>query len=59
MINYALHTFQRVVFYVNSKNLRSQRALEKLGANRMDDSAKSWILPINKGVTFMINIPLS
>ncbi len=59
MINYVLQSFERVVFYVNPKNFRSQRALEKLGANRMEESARSWVLPMDKGVTFMIDIPLS
>lgn len=58
MINYVLQSFERVVFYVNSKNFRSQSALEKLGANRMKDFDKSWVLPNDKGVTFMINTPL-
>jgi len=59
MIDHALQSFERVVFYVNPKNFRSQRALEKLGAKRMDDFGKSWVLPKDKGVTFMIDAPLS
>lgn len=55
MINYALRFTEKVVFYVNSKNFRSQRALEKLGAIRVEDHSKPWVLSVEKGVTFVID----
>lgn len=59
MVNHALKSFKQVVFYVNSKNFRSQGALEKLAAARIEDFDKSWVLPSTKGVTFMIDTPLA
>ena len=59
MVNYALKFCKLVVFYVNLKNLRSQSALEKLGATKIDDFSKSWVLPAQKGVTFMIDSLIS
>ena len=58
MVNYALKFFKCVVFYVHSLNFRSQYALVKLGATRMDDFDKSWVLQKYKGITFMIDNPL-
>lgn len=54
MTNYALKFVNHVVFYVGEKNIRSQKAVEKLGAKRICDHDKSWILAKNKGVTFVI-----
>lgn len=59
MVNYALMSFEHVVFYVHSKNFRSQRALGKLGAMKIDDLGKSWVVPKDKGVTFVIDGPLN
>ena len=58
MINYALQYCKYVVFYVNSMNFRSQKAMEKLGAKRTEDTSKPWVLPKKKGVTFEIGMPL-
>lgn len=58
MVNYALQHFDRVVFYVNPKNHRSQRALEKLGAKRISNFERPWVLPKEKGVTFVIDSTL-
>ena len=58
MINYALQYCKYVVFYVNSMNFRSQKAMEKLGAKRTEDTSKSWVLPKEKGVTFEVGTPL-
>ena len=55
MINYALKAFDKVVFYVHAENYRSQRALEKLGALKIIDFGKSWVLPKERGVTFVID----
>lgn len=59
MVNYALQSQTAVVFYVNNLNYRSQRAMEKLGARRGEDTGISWVLPKEKGVTFIIDAPLS
>ena len=58
MINYALQYCKYVVFYVNAMNFRSLKAMEKLGAKRTEDTTESWVLPKEKGVTFMIDMPL-
>lgn len=59
MVNYALQYFDKVVFYVDPKNYRSQRALKKLGALKTDDPGKPWVLPKDKGLTFVIDTPFS
>lgn len=59
MVNYALQHCQVVLFYVNRFNYRSQRAMEKLGAQRITDTTKSWVLPEEKGVTFIIDTPIA
>ena len=55
MVNYALKSFKNVIFYVNSKNIRSQKALEKLGARKMQENERTWVLPMNKGFTYLID----
>lgn len=55
MVNYALESFKRIVFYVNPKNFRSQHALGKLGAKRITDPTKLWVLPADKGITYTID----
>ncbi len=58
MVNYALKSCKAVVFYVNSKNFRSQYALEKIGAKRLKGVKKSWVLPEEEGITYVISSPL-
>ncbi len=58
MINYALQDYKNVVFYVNPKNYRSQRAMEKLGARKMTYREKPWVLKEDMGVTYVIDSPL-
>lgn len=55
MIQYALDYFKNVIFYVDSKNYRSQRAVQKIGGKRIEDMGKPWVLPKQKGVTFVID----
>ena len=55
MINHALKYFKQVVFYVNEKNYRSQKALEKLGAVKITDYGLSWVLDPTTGLTYQIN----
>lgn len=59
MVNYALEYFTKVVFYVNPKNIRSQKAMEKLGARRMKYLEESWVLKEDIGVTYAIAVKLS
>jgi len=58
MVDHALHYFSNVVFYVNSKNFRSQRAMEKLGARKMRYQEKAWVLSEDIGITYHIDSPL-
>lgn len=58
MVNHALQYFEHVIFYVNPKNYRSQRAMEKLGAKKMADLEKSWVLAEAIGVTYAFNSKL-
>lgn len=58
MINYALQFCANVVFYVNPKNHRSQKAMEKLGAKRMIYHEKPWVLRENIGITYAIDSQL-
>jgi RimJ/RimL family protein N-acetyltransferase len=58
MVNHALEHFDLVVFYVNGKNLRSQKAMEKIGGWRIEDDTKSWVLSLEKGITYVIDEPL-
>ncbi|MGB5819238.1 MAG: GNAT family N-acetyltransferase [Saonia sp.] len=56
MLNYALATAKRVVFYVNVKNIRSQKALEKLGAMKMEYSNIPWVLDKStNGITYLVD----
>lgn len=55
MINYALQHFSNVIFYVNCKNYRSQRAMEKLGARKIKFPEKTWVLREDIGITYAID----
>lgn len=57
MVSDALRYFEFVIFYVNPKNYRSQRALKKLGAKRMAYPEKLWVLEESIGVTYATSIP--
>jgi len=58
MVNYALQHYVYVVFYIHGKNYRSQRAVQKLGAEKMTFPGKSWVLREDVGVTYLIDSPL-
>lgn len=58
MINYALQYCNQIVFYVNSKNYRSQKAVEKLGGRKMTYLEKPWVLHADVGQTYVIDRPL-
>lgn len=55
MINYALNYFKKVVFYVDEKNTRSQKALEKIGAIRSFEYDQSWVLKPSDGITYLVS----
>lgn len=55
MVNFALKSVDNVIFYVNPKNFRSQRAMEKLGARKLNFNERPWVLPEKIGFTFMID----
>ena len=57
MINYAFNFFEDVLFYIGKDNIRSQKAAEKIGANRIiepplkyliKDSETDWTYRINR-----------
>ena len=55
MVNHALQSFNKVVFYVHPGNFRSQQAMRNLGADQMECGDVSWVLPKEKGLTFVID----
>lgn len=42
MINYAFEYVDEVIFHVGDTNFRSQKAVEKLGALKMSEEARSF-----------------
>jgi len=54
MINHILNGAEKVVFYVDKNNIRSQKALEKLGALKMNFPGASWVLDKENGLTYVI-----
>lgn len=56
MVNHALKISKGVVFYVNQCNIRSQKAMEKLGAKKMKFAQFPWVLDEStKGITYMLD----
>ncbi len=58
MIDYAFETVEDIIFYIGNKNIRSQKAVEKIGGIRITesrhqhlikDSKDDWTYRINKG----------
>jgi RimJ/RimL family protein N-acetyltransferase len=58
MVNHALQYYKRVVFYVNSENYRSQKAMEKLGGKKENDNSATWVRPVEDTLTYVIDQPL-
>ena len=55
MVRHALKVLDAVVFYVDGNNLRSQRALEKIGAQLLTDTTYQHMLNPNPGkLTFIL-----
>ena len=42
MLQHAFQSVEQVIFHVGEKNIRSQRALEKIGAIQFDQSLRTW-----------------
>ncbi len=58
MVNHALKYFKIIVFYVHPNNIRSQRAMEKLGAQRQNDRENTWVRPIDQAISYTLRAPL-
>ena len=44
MIDYALEHIDHIIFYIGLKNVRSQRAVEKLGGQRIEDKSLRYLV---------------
>ncbi|GAB5552564.1 MAG: GNAT family protein [Saprospiraceae bacterium] len=44
MINYAFNFFEDVLFYIGKDNIRSQKAAEKIGANRIIEPPLKYLI---------------
>ncbi|MFS4493597.1 GNAT family N-acetyltransferase [Maribacter sp. 2308TA10-17] len=58
MVNHALKKYRYVIFHVNSLNFRSQKAMEKLGAEKISDDEKPWALNEAVGITYYLDTPI-
>ncbi len=58
MANHALQYFNTLVFYVHPQNMRSQRAMEKLGAKPCTDTSLSWVRPFATAISFTLAEPI-
>ncbi len=58
MVNHALLTYNKVVFYVHVNNYRSQKAMEKLGGKIWKEGSANWVRPSAETVTYVLNQPL-
>lgn len=59
MINYALDSAKHIIFYVAKNNLRSRIAVEKFGAEIIEDTKISWVAnPTSGDVTYRIKSKL-
>ncbi|MEO1262844.1 MAG: GNAT family N-acetyltransferase [Bacteroidota bacterium] len=56
MINYAFNFVEDVIFYIGPKNIRSQKAVQKIGGKRITDAHLKHLMK-NKGTdwTYRIN----
>ena len=57
MINYAFDSKEDIIFYIGKDNIRSQKAVEKIGGNRLNgiefqhlikNNNTDWVYRINK-----------
>lgn len=58
MINHALKSYKKVVFYVHVNNYRSQKAMEKIGGKKQESDSASWVRPTTETITYVMNQPL-
>jgi len=54
MIEHALQSLSDIIFYIGKDNIRSQKAVEKLGAKKLVDSSHSLIKPATEDLTYLI-----
>ena len=47
MIDHALATVDYVIFYIDKNNVRSQKAVEKIGARRLTDTTLNYLIRQN------------
>ncbi len=47
MIDHAFQSMEEVIFYIHEQNVRSQKAVEKIGGIRITDTAYGYILKNN------------
>jgi RimJ/RimL family protein N-acetyltransferase len=60
MIDYALEEVENIVFYIGKDNLRSQKAVEKIGAVRItDEKYRLLIKESPDDWTYLINKPIN
>ena len=56
MLDYAFQSIEDVVFYIGKKNIRSQKAIEKLGGVRITESKYQHLIRKNSNdITYRIN----
>lgn len=58
MVNYALNSYKKVVFYVHLNNYRSQKAMKKLGGRIWKEGSAIWIRPSAETLTYVLEQPL-
>ncbi len=54
MIDYAFQFLESVIFYIGPANIRSQKAVEKIGAQRISDPAYKHLLCKRGNFTYLI-----
>ena len=55
MIDYAFESIEDVIFYIGKENVRSQKAVEKIGGKRLTESHKHLIKNSESDWTYRIN----
>jgi RimJ/RimL family protein N-acetyltransferase len=56
MIDYAFESLEDVIFYIGKENIRSQKAVEKIGGARINESKYQHLIKkSDKDFTYRIN----
>lgn len=56
MIDYAFESLEDVIFYIGKENIRSQKAVEKIGGARINESKYQHLIKISQNdLTYQIN----